>query len=113
MIDILDYKSPIQITMDRMKIQTENEVLKAVQNVGISVDKERLLRALQYDSDQYYKGYNDRDKEIIRCKECEHATMTVDNKLCKYCDEITDDDGYPITVYYDANHFCADGERRQ
>jgi hypothetical protein len=110
---MIDYESPIKIAMTQTRNQLEDGILKAVRDVGIYVDKERLLRALQYDSGQYYKGYNDRDKEIIRCKYCEHATMTADNKLCKYCNKLTDDDGCPIPVYRDANYFCADGERRQ
>ena len=110
---MIDYESPIKIAMTQTRNQLEDGILKAVRDVGIYVDKERLLRALQYDSDQYYKGYNDRDKEIIRCKYCEHATMTAENKLCKYCNKLTDDDGCLIPVYRDADYFCADGEMRQ
>jgi hypothetical protein len=56
--------------MSDMQIRMEGEVCKAVQNVGINVDKEELLKALQYDKDQYEKGYADRDSEIVRCKDC-------------------------------------------
>ena len=50
--------------------------------------------------------------EIIRCKDCEHATMTSDGKMCKYCAMDTDDFGDQRDVYHDAEWFCADGERR-
>ena len=32
---------------------------RAVQSYGINVDKDELIRALQYDREQYYKGYAD------------------------------------------------------
>lgn len=37
----------------------DGQILKAVQNVGIDVDKSELLRALKYDRNQYEKGYED------------------------------------------------------
>lgn len=48
--------------------------------------------------------------DIVRCGECRYAHMTYDRQ-CKYCDQITDDDGNVIEVYYDGSHFCSDGER--
>ena len=48
--------------------------------------------------------------EIVRCKNCVHATMTIDGKLCKYCEMETDDDGYPIELYNDADWYCPMGE---
>jgi rRNA maturation endonuclease Nob1 len=54
-----------------------------------------------------------RQPEVIRCKDCKHATMTADGKMCKYCEIDTDDFGYQRVVYHDANWFCADGERRE
>ena len=51
-------------------MEVDNQICKAVQNAGITVDREELLRALQYDRDQYRKGYADRDKEITRCRDC-------------------------------------------
>ncbi len=54
----------------------------------------------------------DSDKEeIVRCKDCEHATMTSDGKMCKYCEMDTDDFGNQRDVYHDADWFCADGEK--
>lgn len=53
------YKSPIDIIYGQMETQLEGTVLKAVQKVGVNVDKEELIRALQYDRDQYHKGYSD------------------------------------------------------
>ena len=38
-------------------MQLENEIVKAVQNVGINVNKSELFKALFYDRQQYDKGY--------------------------------------------------------
>ena len=48
--------------------------------------------------------------DIVRCGECRYAHMTYDGQ-CKYCDQITDDNGNVVEVYYDGSHFCSDGER--
>ena len=52
------YKSPIEVYQSEMESFLEGEILKAVQKVGVMVEKEELLRALQYDREQYYRGYN-------------------------------------------------------
>ena len=49
---------------------------------------------------------------VVRCKDCKHAMMTADGKMCKYCAMDTDDFGYQREVYHDADWFCADGKRR-
>lgn len=51
--------------------------------------------------------------EIVRCKDCKHATLTSDGKMCKYCAMDTDDFGDQRDVYHDADWFCADGEQHQ
>lgn len=59
-----DYESPISRIIsdaiaERMKAE-ENEFLYSVhQTIGYSVDKEELIKALNYDRGQYEKGYND------------------------------------------------------
>lgn len=53
------------------------------------------------------------EPEIILCKDCEHATMTADGKMCKYCAMDTDDFGNQRDVYHDADWFCADGIRKK
>lgn len=54
-----------------------------------------------------------RQPKIVRCKDCKHATMTNNGKMCKYCAMDTDNFGYPRDVYHDADWFCADGDRRE
>lgn len=61
----MNYESPINIISQQMKIQMEGEIMKAVQRVGIDVDKDELIRALQYDRGQYQKGYMDGFKDAL------------------------------------------------
>lgn len=58
------YVSPIHVNytepfVETLKDKFDNAVLRAVQEVGIEVDKDELLKALQYDRGQYEKGYSD------------------------------------------------------
>lgn len=64
-IDVMcGYDSPIQVIMDEMKIEHENGVFRAIQNYGVFVDKEELIKALEYDRGQYHKGYIDGIKKF-------------------------------------------------
>lgn len=38
---------------------TDNYIYKSILNAGINVDKDELLKALNYDRRQYEKGYED------------------------------------------------------
>lgn len=107
----MSYQSPIEVIQTQMRNQIEGNIYQAVMNVGVNVDKEELLKALQYDREQYQKGYKDRDDQIVRCKDCKHATLTSDGKMCKYCAMDTDDFGDQRDVYHNAEWFCADGEK--
>lgn len=53
------YKSPIEIIIGNMQTQFDDEIFRAVQNVGINVDREELLKALEYDRGQYDKGWEE------------------------------------------------------
>ena len=53
------YQSPIEIITRQMRTQFEDNVFKAIQDYGIAVDKDELIKALQYDREQYEKGYRD------------------------------------------------------
>jgi hypothetical protein len=70
------YNSPINIIYGQMKTQMEGDILRAVQQYGIDVDKEELIRALRYDRDQYDRGFADgymnAQQEIVRCRDCKH-----------------------------------------
>ncbi len=68
----MDYKSPIESIggidqiIECVKDEFDNNVYKAVLRAGVQVDKSELIRALQYDRDQYLKGYSDAKAEYDR-----------------------------------------------
>ena len=68
-VNMGEYQSPITAMFDNIeyKIREEHEkqIFEAIQNVGISIDREELLKALQYDRDQYRKGYNDAKTSVF------------------------------------------------
>ena len=104
----MSYQSPIDVVMGQMNISYENGICKAVQNAGVCVDKNELLKALQYDRWQYQKGYADRDSEITRCRDCKYWLPM--NRF--------DPDYHPGRGQCELNcwirdfdWFCADGEK--
>ena len=56
-IDILGYESPIKIVIGQMRMEQENNIYRAIQEYGVDVDKDELVKALHYDRNQYEKGY--------------------------------------------------------
>lgn len=113
------YKPPIEIMygkMDsviesicnQMEKKIDGDIYKAIMKVGINVDRDELLKALQYDRNQYEKGYADgkRDAEeaLVRCRDCKHwkdDLMRDDLHICEI--------GY---YFIEENGFCSYGERR-
>ena len=105
------YNSPIELIVDEITHQIvkqkDENIYQAVLSYIPNVDKEELLRALQYDRNQYEKGYMDGKAdamaELVRCKDCKHRK----EKTCFHpfagmwvgC-ELKDDD------------FCSYGERK-
>lgn len=63
------YESPIELItttiMSEIVKNQEEQVMNAVQGVGVNVDKDELLKALAYDRQQYEKGYRDGAREIL------------------------------------------------
>ena len=101
------YKPPIELLCQEMETRIENEIFTAIQNVGVFVYKEELIRALQYDRNQYDKGYQDAVESIVSCHECKHWWKA--NELCvhpKCCE------GCVAVVEAPADHYCGYGERK-
>lgn len=63
------YKCPIEKIYGELQTQMvqedENMVMKAIRKVGVNVDKEELIKALQYDRNQYTKGYDDGKNDVL------------------------------------------------
>ena len=60
------YESPIKIIIGKIQTQIDDEIYRAVQNVGINIDKEELLKALEYDRGQYEEGFREGEKHTMR-----------------------------------------------
>lgn len=65
------YDSPIRLAVLKMTSQCDDDIYNAVVKTGIGVDKDELVRALNYDRNQYEKGYRDglKASEWISVKE--------------------------------------------
>lgn len=60
--------------------------------------------------------------DVVRCKDCKHGHITIDGKHNKWCSLLATHDidgdggdppnGYDPEPYFDADFFCAWGERR-
>lgn len=64
------YESPITMYMGQMqeeieKQETEQLLLTVNQTIGFDVNKEELIKALQYDREQYTKGYSDSKIDML------------------------------------------------
>lgn len=114
------YESPITIiestTDSLMKAiikQRDDAIFAEIQSsFGVALDREELIRALQYDRDQYNKGYADgkRDamEELVRCKDCKGWCSEEIAKrygVDRYCTMTMIPTG--------ADDFCSQGERRE
>ena len=69
------WENPIEIIQTDIQYKVvdeyEKQILKAIQSYGISVNKKELVKALNYDRNQYEKGYADAKAEHrwIPCSE--------------------------------------------
>lgn len=119
----MSYESPIKLYATQVEHQIEGEILRVIQKMEVVADKEELLRALQYDRNQYFKGYRDAISDhtlvkVVRCKDCKHSKL--DNLIrCKTVDGETDDDTlyqcfyrWNYSEWNKGDHFCSYGERR-
>lgn len=74
------YESPIELFdvtnyTNRVNKEIDNYIYEYIVKLGINVNKEELIKALQYDRAQYEKGYKD-GRGTICCANCN----------CKYND---------------------------
>ncbi len=106
------YESPIDMLIadiqHQIAEQQDEQIYNAVVSVGINVDKEELIRALQYDRQQYELGYADGKvdamAELVRCKDCKYFFSY--DEGCYGCGTF----GLPKPK---PDCFCSRGERRE
>lgn len=58
----------------------------------------------------YKHGYDDRDKEIVRCKDCKHAEPRKDMENAYNC---LKNPNPRCWTSHPCDYFCADGERKE
>ncbi len=110
-----EYDSPFTFITNNIIPQIANQVddmcLQATYRAGIIVDRDKMICALEQDSERYREafhrgeetGYAKRDEEIVRCKDCIHyryyglSEETVSECRIDHCENP------------DADWFCADG----
>lgn len=99
------YKSPIEEFLTDMRVEHENGVLRAVQNVGFYVDKYELTKALAYDRGQYDKGYEDGVNRVLGLiREKYHNFCGLDlEKMTKYGNETVEqqNQSYSTVMMYE------------
>lgn len=81
------YISPLELTIRRISEELiekqEGQVIEAIYQQGIKVDKEELIKALNYDRHQYEQGYEDAKKKY---KAPDGQWIIIDgDKICPFC----------------------------
>ena len=120
------YQSPIELLVTDIQHQIlqqqDEQIYQAVLSYLPKVDKEELIRALQYDRDQYARGYNDgyaeAKAEVVCCKDCKYW-----HKELAWCDvhsQFIGSDGmacHPSESsewkMFGENDFCSSGEKKE
>lgn len=77
MSDLNEYEIPamkplIEEFLRDFRLQEEDNIMRAVGEVGIHVDKQRLLQALTDAREFYEEGYRAAMRSIVHCLYCEH-----------------------------------------
>ena len=55
----MSYQSPIEVATRELQTKFEDDAMSVIHSYGICVDKEELVKALQYDRNQYKQGFAD------------------------------------------------------
>jgi hypothetical protein len=85
--------------------------MKAVYQYDIKIEKEELIRALNYDRNQYNQGYDDGRRDAIasitRCKDCRYYKQNPYNRDCDmWCQY------WNCWNATDVDDFCSHGENK-
>lgn len=83
----MSYKSPINLIhqelFDQISKNTDDAIM-AVVRFHVEVDKDELLKALDYDRGQYEKGVNDVKSVLFEMCKCRHRVIR-DNRVIFLC----------------------------
>jgi len=93
------YESPISVwwsdtKIEQLRYEYDNLIVRAVKNVYPQVDKDELIKALEYDRGQYEKGFADglMFKPPVKSHGDAIRNMT-DEELTEFLDDIIHDWG--------------------
>lgn len=107
----MSYKSPIDSVVKGFKTAFEDGVFKGVLDMGISIDKDELIRCLNYDRGQYDIGFQDgyftKESSIVRCRNCKHWGDEAYGYVCNAWS------GINTKNYTKPDEFCSRGERKE
>ena len=104
----MSYESPIEIICGEMKNQLENDVYSLVQSYGVKVDKDELMKALEYDRNQYQQGYSDAKAETERKKGKWQRRKDEDCWECSECHAVLENSDIGNHNFYYCYHCGAD-----
>lgn len=93
------YESPITLIYEELQSKIEEEIYRLIEQIGIEVDKDELIKALRYDRGQYEKGYTDAEAERkegkwidtrdwcgeFLCSNCHETNINNSYKYCPHC----------------------------
>lgn len=122
----MSYESPIKLfqtdpLVEQLRDETDNMIYRAVIHADVNVDREELIRALEYDRGQYEKGYADglAYKPPIQTNADRIRAMT-DEELANFLDRVEMGDiDYSKTFcdlcdgFYDCRDDCLVGWLKQ
>lgn len=92
-----EYKPVVEIMSDGFRSQIEGDVFRIIHSYGINVDKGELIKALQYDRQQYEKGFIDGCRGSVADIKAEVA-REIFEQIGEYASEFA-------AGYLDDNHF--------
>lgn len=85
------YESPITLMTEKiandLANKTEGLIMECVQRVGVSVDKYELAMALNYDREQYKKGYRDGLSDAVKHGKWLNTSTDIPKLLMNVCSE--------------------------
>lgn len=113
-----NYKSPVELIysdVEQKILEEEDKFIMSQIHLAVNVNKDELIKAINYDRDSYKKGANDgfsygykkRDEEIIRCKDCKHREHQ-DFPSISFCHRTEE-----CLFEVDDEFYCKGGERKE
>ena len=80
--------NPIEIAQ-QMKVEVEDEIMKAVMRVGVNVDKEELIKLLKRDHPMRYKKTTVRGgvmvERVTQCPSCHESILCKTYEYPRFC----------------------------